>query len=606
MASIDAEDIPLTYENVRRYPQILTRLAQPGEGVSNVLDGRVGNILPGNIIVTSPNSNFLFSPMLQPNERRPFVPSHAHLALIRTPSTDTNDKWAPAWKLPKESDFEPVDVDCIAKGLGLLTNTLYSDLAALAGIVRGRLASCKEYTRDEPDPYLLLASLQIQRLLDQLKVVSPLKDIFLRVAVLQRNILELDARIRFFNSDWQQRFRDAKKRAKVHAPAKVIGAFTEDLDNIDLLYYSGVPVWYVRHVGDSVATPLGSQDVRIEQKIRADDSTPPHRIIYEGLPGKPERYAAMGAYIRSLFYYPPLLGSPAPQSLTSMSRAIATASKTPVNRRSLHSHTRRPVNRAHNTFVEPSSPLMPPANPVWAKALELLADNDPYLTSSESILPLPASLHPLSNLRCNRASSSHGYTFAISSSTSYLVIRESSGENSKTKAGKQHAEMKELLEKRCHGHFNGRMVLFIKAGPLLSDAREILWDLNELNFRQELLLLDRQLDRSGMLPFDRELCLEECWVGSIQQSDISRAGQGLGAPSVQDRVPYLRALHRVMSTWNGDRPEAVWNAFPKDSGAHNYAVILERVESSMAIFYTDSFLKVYRRAACIPRYLITR
>ncbi|KAJ3978883.1 hypothetical protein F5890DRAFT_1559526, partial [Lentinula detonsa] len=197
------------------------------------LDGRVGNILPGNIIVTSPNSNFLFSPMLQPNERQvrlrkdnhfgqhdplffpqPFVPSQAHLALIRAPSADTSHKWALAWKLPTESDFEPVDVDCIAKGLGLLTNTLYSDLAALAGIVRGRLASCKEYTRDDPDVYLLFASLQIQRLLDQLKVVSPLKDIFLRVAVLQRNILELDARIRFFNPDWQQRFRDAKKRAK--------------------------------------------------------------------------------------------------------------------------------------------------------------------------------------------------------------------------------------------------------------------------------------------------------------------------------------------------------------------------------------------------------
>ncbi|KAJ4001516.1 hypothetical protein F5050DRAFT_1551180, partial [Lentinula boryana] len=105
----------------------------------------------------------------------------------------------------------------------------------------------------------------------------------------------------------------------------------------DLLYYSGVPVWYVRHVGDSLVTPLGSQDVRIEQvvpfivaefdqsitlpggkKIRVDDSTPLHCIIYEGLPGKPECYAAMAAYVRSLFHYPSLLGSPAPQSSTSM------------------------------------------------------------------------------------------------------------------------------------------------------------------------------------------------------------------------------------------------------------------------------------------------
>ncbi|KAJ3791914.1 hypothetical protein GGU11DRAFT_670027, partial [Lentinula aff. detonsa] len=112
-----------------------------------------------------------------------------------------------------------------------------------------------------------------------------------------------------------------------------------------------------------------------------------------------------------------------------------------------------------------------------------------------------------------------------------IMSGESSGENSKTKAGKQHAEMKEMLEKfvagaesvtfqlkplskdNVTGHFNGRLVIFIKAGPLLSDAREILWDLNELNFQQELLSLDRQLDRSGMLPFDRQLRLEECWVG---------------------------------------------------------------------------------------------
>ncbi|KAJ3779433.1 hypothetical protein GGU10DRAFT_338030, partial [Lentinula aff. detonsa] len=161
MASTEAEYIPLTYENARRYPQILTRLAQPGEALMS-LDGRVGNILPGNIIVTSPNSNFLFSPMLQPNERRvrlrkdnhfgqhdplfcpqPFVPSQAHLALIRAPSADTSHKWALAWKLPTESDFEPVDVDCIAKGLGLLTNTLYSDLAALAGIIQRLLDQLK-------------------------------------------------------------------------------------------------------------------------------------------------------------------------------------------------------------------------------------------------------------------------------------------------------------------------------------------------------------------------------------------------------------------------------------------------------------------------------
>ncbi|KAF9067783.1 hypothetical protein BDP27DRAFT_1180022, partial [Rhodocollybia butyracea] len=49
--------------------------------------------------------------------------------------------------------------------------------------------------------------------------------------------------------------------------------------------------------------------------------------------------------------------------------------------------------------------------------------------------------------------------------------------------------------------------------PEATICRRILWEVNELNFRQELISLDRQLDTSHRSSVDRRDVLDACWAG---------------------------------------------------------------------------------------------
>ncbi|KIK51177.1 hypothetical protein GYMLUDRAFT_105785, partial [Collybiopsis luxurians FD-317 M1] len=91
-----------------------------------------------------------------------------------------------------------------------------------------------------------------------------------------------------------------------------IGAFTENLNDLDLLFYAGVPVWYICMADsmpyvriDSVA-PLLRED-HSRRFVRPDgfivdctNASPPHKIIYDGLPNRPDRYHKMAAFLDSL------------------------------------------------------------------------------------------------------------------------------------------------------------------------------------------------------------------------------------------------------------------------------------------------------------------
>lgn len=131
-------------------------------------------------------------------------------------------------------------------------------------------------------------------------------------------------------------------------------------------------------------------------------------------------------------------------------------------------------------------------------------------------------------------------------------------------------------------------------------ARQICWELYELNFRQELLTLDFELDTSCMEPHQRQDILFACWHGPVDYADIENAHLGLGGVSMANRFPFLNALHRVMLTWHGDKPVEIIDPFPIYSNAHNIIVVLECVEQAIALFYTTSFFSVFGRAASVP------
>ncbi|KAF9062072.1 hypothetical protein BDP27DRAFT_1192788, partial [Rhodocollybia butyracea] len=137
--------------------------------------------------------------------------------------------------------------------------------------------------------------------------------------------------------------------------------------------------------------------------------------------------------------------------------------------------------------------------------------------------------------------------------------------------------------------------------PESTICRDLLWEVNELNFRQELLLLDSHFHiRSSTADLeDRRRMLDACWIGSADT--VARrhldGNQGLAAEKWEDRVPFLRALHKVMSTWEG-RPARLRESFP-DSPLNTFNVVMH-IERTLANFYTTCFFEKFGRAASIP------
>ncbi|KAJ3831040.1 hypothetical protein F5878DRAFT_495093, partial [Lentinula raphanica] len=131
-------------------------------------------------------------------------------------------------------------------------------------------------------------------------------------------------------------------------------------------------------------------------------------------------------------------------------------------------------------------------------------------------------------------------------------------------------------------------------------ASQIIWELTELSFRQDLITLDRRLDTSGLSVTQRNALLDACWVGSRFQVDITKAEEGLGASDIEKRTPYIHALYQLMRSWKGTKPDELYCGFPDNHDAHNYVDLVETVEKSLAIFYTTSFLTCFARAASIP------
>lgn len=284
---------------------------------------------------------------------------------------------------------------------------------------------------------------------------------------------------------------------------------------------------------------------------------------------------------------------------------------------------------------------MPPSVPIWESALKLLSNYNQSLPKSNEInggyyLPPPRLfvtpqnpttrcnlfhgwlrvcelvLYLLASPTCDSLCLSYKEWHALSDITAGFWSPSTSERG--TKRGKQHLQMMTILQ-RCLQqssvnlkleviafqvtYWQGRELLQSELpDPLI--CRRILWEVNELNFRQELISLDRQLDTSNRTSVDRRDMLDACWVGSAENVENFKGNEGLAADALEDRLPFLRALHHVMSTWRGHRPAELLESFPENLQAHNFSLVVERVERALVNFYTSSFLDVFGRAASVP------
>ncbi|KAK1230693.1 hypothetical protein PQX77_006208 [Marasmius sp. AFHP31] len=613
------ESLQLTVANAIRDPSLLTRYANAGASLKS-FDGRVGNVCPNDVLVTSPNMDILYKPptgMCRVRLRRnnhfgpddplhhpqPFDRRHAHLAVLCVKGNAAdNPLLETAWLIPKNTDF----VECPSCG-GL-------------GPAHSKDALVGEGT------------IQLNRLLDRLDAPASLKETFLRFAYAQRQVLKLLARY-----EWVRVYRAQYMRKDRGTPPEVsfgiMGAFTEDYDVLDSLYHAGIPVWFIRRLStiaevhiSAVADFIHDTNsfalaLRLGDVLDTSDVSPPHRIVYSHLAAKPERYLAMGNFVRSLFHYPRLIvPSPTKFDPAQVVRNLVNPVKTLTNKGG-------PIN----PFLV-TNPLLPSSVPTWSDALRTLSYHDlttpppPGHDRGYWLPPTRLFVTPerddikLALLR-NWLKVREVLIFRTTTGASRLSAKDwrsllniSGGDTkqvSETRSGKRHKSMLALLKDFLTEHSLSlkydklpRLEAKWKGAEIspeeLPETRiiqEIPWEVTELNFRQELVALDGALDESGLGKWERQNMLDGCWKDG--RADWVNGSEGLGSQTLEARLPYLTRLHQIMSTWRGDKPLELLDSFPKRT-AHNHLVTANRVERALTVFYTSSFLSVFGREASVP------
>lgn len=134
------------------------------------------------------------------------------------------------------------------------------------------------------------------------------------------------------------------------------------------------------------------------------------------------------------------------------------------------------------------------------------------------------------------------------------------------------------------------------------DFEEILWEMAELNFRQEFLALDLRIhaDLSKNHASDtlsRQDQVSACFPsGNLLIATIPEANRGLASYDSEERCRYLLRMQTLMRDWPGIKPPILSvDQFRWRLGE------IEELEKGVATFYTQTFFNCFRRAPVIPR-----
>ncbi|KAJ3773183.1 hypothetical protein FB446DRAFT_642123, partial [Lentinula raphanica] len=159
--------------------------------------------------------------------------------------------------------------------------------------------------------------------------------------------------------------------------------------------------------------------------------------------------------------------------------------------------------------------------------------------------------------------------------------------------------------------WRGAPVIVLNNGMPESDVVvAAIWELYEINFRMELLILDRKLipeparDDERDEWMERETVINQCWPGLMFRPDSGSPGLSSydnAFDHYRRRIPFLKAFHHLVQSWPGPKPMELMNEFPVVD--EDDLTPIRNVETALAHYYTRTFLKVYQRPATIPHYI---
>ncbi|KAF9049061.1 hypothetical protein BJ165DRAFT_1343847, partial [Panaeolus papilionaceus] len=142
--------------------------------------------------------------------------------------------------------------------------------------------------------------------------------------------------------------------------------------------------------------------------------------------------------------------------------------------------------------------------------------------------------------------------------------------------------------------------------PPPSIIRKFLFELYELNFRKELLLLHRNAHpKCGN---DAEKQAREFEVRSLFPDltyyipNLDPPNSGLAADDIRSRLPFLLILAGLMNSWKGEKP-AILGIGRRRSAEGITLQEAHQLEQAVASYYCQQFFNYFRRAALIPHRL---
>ncbi|RDB30337.1 hypothetical protein Hypma_007053 [Hypsizygus marmoreus] len=570
-----------------------------------------------------------------------------HLALIRYPPRERDDPICIMWWFPDDSHF--LWEDSVLVGLGRLQPAY---IARLRGpcttlVERARHDSYKEYAIAQE--YAAL----IPRFLDRLTfLLAPFRTTQLLVREIQRMYLELQACL-----NWQDIYQP-RMNARVTVDSKVarvIGTFTMNLGICEDLYRSGIPIFLIRPSDQintmrirSVVTPVHPEGfIPVEEAIR-----PTYRSIYRGPATDEKKYLAIRRFARRLQVYANPFNEhrvepraePLPTSSALTDRKARTERYSPyAQRKKLQSDLYEP--QGQNKFEDLPDPILPPAIPAWRDALRQVNQSKSNFVDPDTLgsdfgyaFPEPASFiayekkeRRSSTLRCwLRYRDALIYRFSFEGSQARPMSgkawrdllgldwfenapstsQSKKDDNQKTKSSSRRELLTDFLQTCLQAEgvsldemVRGKEAWQGKDFENLQDAdfEEILWEMGELNFRQELLALDIRITNSdsSIDAIHRQELIAACFPGGqLLMAPLSEANHGLASYDGEERCRHLLALRRLMRDWPGKKPDILnvdqlrWR--PRDT---------EDLEIAVATFYTQTFFNYFRRAPIIPRRL---
>ncbi|KAF8135940.1 hypothetical protein K438DRAFT_1997068 [Mycena galopus ATCC 62051] len=567
-----------------------------------------------------------------------YSPTYCHFGTIpRRPTTsDANDI---IWWNPTFQDFVSLESDrTLTRGLGKLSQT---KTAAIIRVVQGLLHRCTWYSLSSDGPEkepeatriikLLVDSLRLA--LERLRSIpATYERMLLGVANIQRAYLELHGLLEYMTvyKPWMC-CPDRRGGQPDAETGDKIGVFTYDPAVAQLYYRARLPFWFIR--------PLTSEtlnDVKILRVVAPHDPGESLELaVVEGFAPIPagltleQRMESLHARTSTLPWYrnPFKLGQTAdPMDISSVSGSQSGQTRKSKNRPTSRVKPYRPPKTSsseeRDKYTHFDHEYMASAIPLWAGALAAVNREQSPLCS-----PYPRNLYafPEPALLVNSIQlDTHFYCYElIRDALLYRMGDVQASQEPLSPAqwreilrGKWNAQGKEggITQKRT-ASFDRILGPALKArgidvpagsfllpregipAPSTTRAKQITWELAEMNFRLDLCALDELV--CGV---DRhEECLA-CFPGGLVP-DLSEGTLGFAAISAPERLPHLLHLARLMSTWrtNTPRPKELDLAVsrPSESGYWTSNTITD-LERAVAQYYTQTFYDFYGRAAVVP------